>query len=358
MRKIILLTLFASIFIKAQYGEAVRMPEIPKQDLSKESDRVVLSEITAFPEHIFKWDIKSLTISESDELKSIPKEISKFKNLEFFMLTGGHKITDFPKEFASLNQLKKLALHNMLTTKMSPVIFNLKALEDLQYAQFTYFEFPEDIGKLKTLKNLGLSRGLDIRSLKNVEGKSGRNLPTSIKNLENLEVLSLSGNLMSALPEEIGFLTNLNDGWFSHNLLETLPTGFSKLQKLKTLHFDSNAFKVFPKELYKIASLKRIDIYKNQISTIPPGIRGMTGLTALFIDKNLLTNECLSEIYNLENLEVLDIRQNKITSFPPGLEKMKKLKVMYVSGNNISSQEISRAQALLPTAKFVTQEMP
>jgi leucine-rich repeat protein SHOC2 len=355
MKKIVLFALFASLSVHAQSD---RMPEIPKQDLSKESDKVILSEITAFPEHIFKWDVKSLTISESDELKSIPKEISRFKNLEFFMLTGSHKITDFPKEFASLNQLKKLALHNMLTTKMSPVIFNLKALEDLQYAQFSYFEFPEDIGKLKTLKKLALSRGLDIRSLKNVEGKSGRNIPPAIKSLENLETLSLSGNLMSSLPEEIGFLKNLNDGWFSNNLLETLPNGFSKLQKLKTLHLDSNAFKVFPKALYKNVSLKRLDIYKNQINTIPAGIRGMTGLTGLFIDRNELTNECLSEIYNLENLEVLDIRKNKITSFPPGLEKMKKLKVMYISGNNISAQEVSRAQSLLPTAKFITREMP
>lgn len=358
MKKIILIALFASIFINAQYGESVRMPEIPKQDLSKESDRVVLSEITVFPEHIFKWDIKSLTVSESDDLKIIPKEISKFKNLEFFMLTGGHKITDFPKEFASLNQLKKVALHNMLTTKISPVIFNLKALEDLEYAQFSYFEFPEDIGKLKTLKRLAISRGLDIRSLKSVEGKPGRNLPSSIKNLDNLEVLSISSNLMSSLPEEIGFLKNLNDGWFSDNVLETLPNGFSKLQKLKTLHLNNNEFKVFPKALYTIASLKRIDIYKNKIREIPTGIGGMTGLTGLFIDKNELNNECLSEIYNLENLEVLDIRQNKITSFPPGLEKMKKLRVMYISGNNISSQEVTRAQSLLPTAKFVTQEMP
>ncbi|MCU7616780.1 leucine-rich repeat domain-containing protein [Chryseobacterium sp. PBS4-4] len=355
MKKIIFFSLFLSVFMQAQYEV---MPDIPKQDLSKESDRVVLTEITSFPEHIFKWNIKSLTISESDQLKNIPKEISRFKNLEFFMLTGGHKITDFPKEFASLNHLKKLALHNMLTTRISPVIFNLKELEDLEYAQFSYFEFPEDIGRLKMLKKLAMSRGLDIRSLKNVEGKSGRNIPSTIKNLENLETLSLSSNLMSALPEEVGFLKNLNDGWFSSNVLETLPNGFSKLQKLKTLHLDSNSFKVFPNALYKVASLKRLDIYKNQINTIPAGIGGMTGLTGLFIDKNQLTNECLSEIYNLENLEVLDIRNNKITSFPPGLEKMKKLKVMYISGNNISAQEVSHAQFLLPTAKFITQEMP
>ncbi|MCU7613842.1 hypothetical protein N0B16_05265 [Chryseobacterium sp. GMJ5] len=355
MKKIIIFALFASLSVHAQYDV---VPEIPKQDLSKESDQVVLSEITVFPEHIFKWNIKSLTISESDQLKSIPKEISNFKNLEFFMLTGGHKITDFPKEFASLNQLKKLALHNMLTVKVSPVIFNLKSLEDLEYAQYSYFEFPEDIGKLKTLKRLAMSRGLDIRSLKSAEGKPGRNLPSSIKKLENLQTLSLSGNLMSELPEEIGSLTNIDDCWLSHNLLITLPNGFSKLQKLKTLHLNNNAFTIFPAALYKLVNLKRIDIYKNQISTIPAGIGGMTSLTGLFMNENQLTNEGLSQFYNLGNLEVLDIRKNKITSFPPGLEKMKKLRVMYITGNNISSQEVLRAQTLLPTTKFITQEMP
>ncbi|WP_449387242.1 leucine-rich repeat domain-containing protein [Chryseobacterium lineare] len=356
MKSILFLALFTacSVFIRAQE----RMPEIPKQDLSKESDHVVLSEITSFPEHIFSWDIKSLTVSESDQLTSIPEKISRLKNLESFMLTGGHKITDFPKEFASLKQLKKLALHNMLTEKMSPVIFKLKSLEDLEYAQFSYFDFSEDIGKLETLKRLGLSRGLDIRSLKSVEGKAGRNLPSSIKNLKSLETLSVSGNLMSELPEEIGFLNMVNDVWLSNNLLKTLPSGFSRLQNLKTLHLDNNVFKVFPKELYKISSLKRLDIYKNQISQIPAGIAGLTGLTGLFIDRNELTNECLTEIYNLENLEVLDIRKNKITSFPSGLEKMKKLKIVYISGNNIPYQEISRAQVLLPKTKFVTQEMP
>ncbi|NML57439.1 leucine-rich repeat domain-containing protein [Chryseobacterium cheonjiense] len=351
--------LFSALLISFVFTQAQeRIPEIPKQDLSKESDRVVLSEITAFPEHIFTWNIKSLTVIESDQLTSIPGKISRLKNLESFMLTGGHKIKDFPKEFASLKQLKKLALHNMLTEKMSPVIFNLKSLEDLEYSQSSYFDFSEDIGKLKMLKRLGLSRGLDIRSLKSAEGKPGRNLPPSIKNLKSLETLSVSGSLMSELPEEIGFLNMVNDVWFSENLLKALPNGFSGLQNLKTLHLDNNAFKVFPKELYKISGLKRLDIYKNQISQIPPGMIGMTGLTGLFIDRNELTNECLTEIYNLENLEGLDIRNNKITAFPPGLEKMKKLKVIYISGNNIPYQEISRAQSLLPKTKFVTQEMP
>lgn len=355
MKKIILIALVASLNI---YAQSERLPEIPIQDLSKESEKVVLSKITAFPEHIFKWNIKTLVLSECDDMNSIPKEISKFKNLELFMLTGGHKIIDFPKEFASLNSLKQLSLHNMRTAKISPVLFDLKSLEIFEYLQFSYFEFPEEISKLKTLKKLGISRGLDSRSLKNVEGKAGRNLPTSIKKLENIESLSLGGNLMSELPEEIGFLKNLDDCWLSNNVLETLPNGFSKLQKLKTLHLDNNVFKVFPKALFKVASLKRLDIYKNQISRIPAGISGMTNLTGLFIDNNQLTNECLSELYNLENLEVLDIRNNKITSFPAGLEKMKKLKVMYIAGNSISDQEVVRAQSLLPTAKFVTQEMP
>ncbi|MEC5174335.1 leucine-rich repeat domain-containing protein [Chryseobacterium nepalense] len=355
MKNILFLAfLISSVVTQAQ----VRMPDPPKQDLSKESDRVLLREITSFPEHIFSWNIKYLTVSESDQLTSLPEKISRLKNLESFMLTGGHKIKDFPKEFSSLNQLKKLALHNMLTEKMSPVIFNLKSLEDLEYYQFSYFDFSQDIGKLKTLKRLALSRGFDIRSLQNVEGKPGRNLPPSIKNLKNLETLSLGRNLMSELPEEIGYLNMVNDIWLSDNVLTTLPNGFSKLQNLKTLNLSNNAFKVFPKELYKISNLKRLDIYKNQISQIPAGIGSMTGLTGLFIDKNKLTNECLTEFYNLENLEVLDIRENKITAFPPGLEKMKKLKVVYIAGNNIPYQEISRAQALLPRTKFVTQEMP
>jgi Leucine-rich repeat (LRR) protein len=357
MRNILFLAFFtaSSVFIGAQEA---RIPEIPKQDLTKESDHVVLTDITSFPEHIFTWNIKSLTVIESNQLISLPGKISRLKNLESFMLTGGHKITEFPKAFSSLDQLKKLALHNMRTEKMSPVIFNLKSLEDLEYYQFSYFDFSKDIGKLKTLKRLVLSRGLDVRSLNSVEGKPGRNLPSSIKNLKGLETLSVSESLMSELPEEIGFLNRVNDVWFSENLLKSLPNGFSRLQNLKMLHLDNNEFKVFPKELYKISNLKRLDIYKNQISQIPAGIGSMTGLTGLFIDKNKLTNACLTELYNLENLEVLDIRENKITAFPPGLEKMTKLKVIYIAGNNIPYQEISRAQALLPRTKFVTQEMP
>lgn len=335
----------------AQYHESPKMPPPEKIDLSKESDRVVLREIDKIPDHIFSWNVKTLIISESDNLKSIPPKISNFKNLEKFVITGSHGITDFPKEFSSLDHLKVLNIHNMQSETMPLQIFNLKGLEELEFIRYSYFSFPKEIGKLKTLKKLMLTRGLDQRSRENVKSKE-LNLPSTIKNLVNLESLSCSANLMTALPEEIGSLSNLQDLSLSNNSFEKLPNSFSKLGKLKTLNLHDNFFKVFPAPIYGLENLKRLDIYKNKIESFPSGMSKMKSLTGLFINNNNISNEDLTEIYNLENLEVLDIRNNKITAFPAGIEKMKKLKAIYLKGNSVPNSEIDKVQILLPNVRI------
>ncbi|MGI9653433.1 leucine-rich repeat domain-containing protein [Chryseobacterium sp. RLHN22] len=335
----------------SQFQEAMRMPPAEQTDLSKESDRVLLRQVDKIPDNIFSWNVKTLIISESDNLKSIPPKISNFKNLEKFVITGGHGITDFPKEFASLDNLKILNIHNMQSETIPLQIFNLKGLEELEFIRYSYFSFPKEIGKLKTLKKLMLTRGLDQRSRENVKSKD-LNLPSTIKNLVNLESLSCSANLMTALPEEIGSLSSLQDLSLSNNSLEKLPNSFSKLRELKTLNLHNNFFKVFPASIYDLENLKRLDIYKNNIESFPTGMSKMKSLTGLFINDNNISNEDLPEIYNLENLEVLDIRNNKITAFPVGIEKMKKLKVIYLNGNNVPNSEIDQVQIKLPNLRI------
>lgn len=337
----------------AQFQETMRMPPAEQMDLSKESDRVLLSKTDTFPDKILSWNVKTLIISECDNLKTIPPQISNFKNLEKFVITGGHSITEFPKEFGSLDKLKVLSIDNMRSENMPLQIFNLKGLEGLEIINYSYFSFPKEIGKLKTLKKLTLIRGLDQRS-KDIVKTHDVNLPSTIKNLSNLEILSCSGNLMTSIPEEIGNLSNLQELSLSNNSLEKLPNGFSKLKTLRTLNLHDNFFKIFPPSIYELENLKRLDIYENQIESFPSGMFKMKSLIGLFINDNNISNEDLSEIYNLENLEVLDLRNNKITAFPPGIEKMKKLKVIYAKGNNIPYSEIDKVNRILPNLKINT----
>lgn len=356
-------TIFSAIFfllvsgtVFSQYHE-MPPPPPPAQDLSKESETVRLTKISEFPKQIFGWNVKQLIISESDNLKEIPKEIGNFKNLNYFLITGGHQITKFPKEFTSLKNIKKLSLHNFRTEQIPVELFNLSGVQEFEYFTYSYFTFPKELGKFKDLTKLILSRGT-VRREGDMTKKEGNNLPSSIKSMKKLEEFSASSNLMTELPSEIGSLSMLKDVSLSNNLLSKLPNTFSQLQNLKTLTLSNNKFTVFPKELYELQSLTRIDIYENQIDTFPQGAEKMKSLIGLFINKNKISENALKEIYKIPNLEVLDLGDCQLKSFPPGIEQMKTIKKIYVQGNFIPQSEVDRAQRLLPPgARIVNVKM-
>ncbi len=88
------------------------------------------------------------------------------------------------------------------------------------------------------------------------QNRVSNELPEELFSLQNLQILSLYHNHLTAIPKHLWNLTSLIEINLSRNLLETLSTGISCLKYLKVLNLGSNKFSEFPVSFFSV--LKRI----------------------------------------------------------------------------------------------------
>ncbi|MFI5150678.1 MAG: leucine-rich repeat domain-containing protein [Bacteroidia bacterium] len=112
-------------------------------------------------------------VLRKQKLKEVPKEIARFKNLQYLDLSK-NSIKELPEFLGDLNSLQFFAASKN----------NIEG-------------FPPELGKLKNLKSLNLNQN-DIMLL-----------PPQIGNLGNLEYLDLWSNNLDHFPEELKNLKKL-----------------------------------------------------------------------------------------------------------------------------------------------------
>lgn len=120
----------------------------------------------------------------------------------------------------------------------------------------------------------------------NIEGE----IPTSIGQLNNLEVLELSFNkLYGTLPIELGNLQNLKLLAFNGNGLNgTIPSSLGKLSNLTQLHLSSNYFSgELPETITNLEQLEILNVFDNNLSgKIPSKIAYLRNLEELIVAQN------------------------------------------------------------------------
>ena len=126
-----------------------------------------LQEALRFPEKVLRLELRK------KKLKSFPKEIFQFKNLQWLDL-GKNNLTELPDTIYLLNNLQFL---NVSRNKLSSL--------------------PKEIGKMTNLVYL------------NANNNSLLGLPPQIGNLERLRVLDLWSNELSDFPEALSKLKDL-----------------------------------------------------------------------------------------------------------------------------------------------------
>lgn len=65
-------------------------------------------------------------------------------------------------------------------------------------------------------------------------------LPGGISGLTSLRALSVCGNRLTALPEELGACSRLEEADFSQNQIPHISEALSSLQSLRLLNLDAN----------------------------------------------------------------------------------------------------------------------
>jgi len=232
---------------------------------------------------------------------------------------------------AKNKKLKELDLSNSYSSiddeKLAEVpddVWELEQLEVLKLSGNQLTSIPESITKLSNLTRLYLS------------SNQLTNIPEFITKLSNLTVLSLSNNPLKNIPESISKLSNLTELYLSHNQLKSIPESISKLSNLTELYLSHNQLKSIPESLTKLSNLTGLSLWGNQLKSIPESISKLSNLTGLSLWGNQLKSipESISKLSNLTRLYLSD---NQLTNIPESITKLSNLTELDLSKNQLKS---------------------
>ena len=195
-------------------------------------------------------------------------------NLESIDLVEIPCAVDHEEQSGEQCTIQRLLLSMNNISNISTGIFANRMYEALQHLDLSHNlikSLPDDICQLsRTLHTLNLAGNqLDTQSLQ------------PISKLTALQSLNLSNNGITALHEDLGSLSSLEDLNLNYNKLSALPNGFTtNLSRLRHLQLYANDFKVFPLDyppLFALSSLfnslMRLDFGSNMIPNLPSGLR-------------------------------------------------------------------------------------
>jgi len=160
---------------------------------------------------------------------------------------------------------------------------------------------------------------------------------------DTLEILDLSDNLLSSLPEDISRLKKLKIAFFSNNRFTSLPS-FKGCEHLYMVGFKSNQIETFDEEALP-DSISWLILTDNRLTSLPRSIGKLNKLQKCALAGNRL--ETLpDEMASCRNLELLRLSANNLHEIPSWLWNLPKLSWLAFSGNPCS-----------PKAQFELQEI-
>ncbi len=174
-------------------------------------------------------------------------------------------------------------------------------------------------GQLSGAKRLDLSCGLNA-------------LPTEIFDLaDSLEVLNLSGNALSSLPDDFARLKKLKILFCSNNQFTEVPEVLGQCDSLSMIGFKANKISRLPEQSLP-KNLQWLILTDNQLAAVPSAIGQCTRLQKLMLAGNQLTS-LPNSLAACTALELLRISANHFTSLPDWLLDMPRLAWLAFAGN-------------------------
>lgn len=177
-------------------------------------------------------------------------------------------------------------------------------------------------GKLKGSKSLKIACGLT-------------KFPEEILSLaDSLEVLDLSNNQLSELPNSFCNLKKLRIVFFANNNFTEFPKILANCPALNMIGFKANKIEVVPENAFP-PKLRWLILTDNKIGALPTSIGKSTLLQKCALAGNLIKS-LPSEMANCVNLELLRISANQLEILPKWLFQLPKLSWIAFAGNTAS----------------------
>ncbi len=179
-------------------------------------------------------------------------------------------------------------------------------------------------GELKGITRLQISEGLTV-------------FPRSIFELsDTLEILDLSNNQLSTLPDDLHRLKKLRIIFCSNNVFTTLPSVLGQCPQLEMIGFKSNQIHTVPSESLP-ARTRWLILTDNQITSLPEDFGRLTRLQKLALAGNRLSR-LPDSIKACESLELIRLAANQLIEFPNQLLALSRLAWLAFSGNPFCAQ--------------------
>ncbi|GBP89731.1 Leucine-rich repeat-containing protein 47 [Eumeta japonica] len=190
-------------------------------------------------------------------------------------------------------------------------------------------------------------------------------LDKTIFQLTNINLLNISETCLSAVPDDIKLLVNLQSLLLFGNKIAEFNENITSLPKLKVLDLSRNLIKSIPESLNKMKELTSINFSSNQIVELPK-LMDFPNLIILNVsnnkmksfmditesnlphlsDLNLKGNEidtipaCIAR--SLPSVKNFDIGDNQLKTVPGELANMAKLKDVNLKGNKLSDKRLMK----------------
>lgn len=189
-------------------------------------------------------------------------------------------------------------------------------------------------GQLNGAKRLDLSCGLTT-------------FPREIFALaDTLEVLNLSGNQLSDLPDDLSRLHQLKVLFCSDNAFTHVPASVGRCPQLSMVGFKSNRISQLTAQALP-AELRWLILTDNALASLPDELGQCHQLQKLMLAGNRL-QRLPDALQHCHRLELLRISANRLTALPDWLTRLPRLSWLAYAGNPLSDADEARAVAATP----------
>jgi len=252
-------------------------------------------DMNGFPEELTNLEnleYLDLYVSNGRDITSIPDSIVNLKKLEYLSISNGD-ITELPENIGDLKNLKTLIIDNSIITSLPASINDLENLKTLDISDNSLSEFP-DLTKLTNLEELLINCN-DINEI-----------PESITKLQSLKVFDISScssskkiedpsKFISEIPEYIKELKNLEDLSLAYQNIKEIPKHIIELENLKSLDLTNNFIVEVPEYLINLKNLQKLNLSYNDIKVMPEFLNDLDLIDVDFSYNANLTGKTLSK---------------------------------------------------------------